>query len=124
MPDGSWSEARPTNCHLIIDVVNTDKPLWIVYRWKGYTDGTKLVKRAKFDRDVDCFMWMEANQCSFDIAQVGKKFEDWISEDGSTKNIPYFEGLMKQTGVRDTFPDFSSPTFFGLKEELGFLDVS
>ena len=68
-------------------------------------------------------MWMEGQQCTFDIAQVGRKLEDWISEDGTTKNIPYFEGLMKQTGVRDAYPSFWPPVFSGLKESLGLDDM-
>lgn len=105
-------------------MADPNKSLWIVYRWKGYEDGEQLYRRAKFDRDLDCFKWMDASKSTFDIAQVGKKFGDWIMDDGKVKDIPYFEGLMKQTWARDAFPAFSLPTFRGLKESLGLDDMA
>ena len=56
---------------------------------------------------------MDAARCTFDIAQVGRAFEDWVTDDGEVNAIPYFEGLMKHHRARDARPGFWSPTFWG-----------
>jgi hypothetical protein len=104
------TELRSTNCHVVMDIQHKDKPLWLVYRYRGVEGGQRVKRNRKFERNEDMFHFVESGK-AFDLALVADSITDWLLPDKSFRPVQNSEGLIKSTSFA-VKPLFSRPLFF------------
>lgn len=108
--NGGQDESRTTDCHVIMDVTKEEKPLWVVYRYRGFEHDQKIKPRP-FDRDDGMFPFVHDGDQGFDVAKMANSIGDWLRPDKEgLQHVPNAEGLIKSTNCQAN-PIFSRPQF-------------